>query len=123
LYNIPAPAEGLDKLNIRITNDSATVTGFVKGTLRDGDGKEIFKGKFLVDIGKLAPHQTVHLDMKALTAGGATWQKRAVLTVESNIPEPNMQVFGFLRNTGSRPGFPESPLMNMSTGATGDGCD
>lgn len=123
LYNIPPPTGSQDTLNIRITNDSATVTGFVKGTLRDYTGKEIFKGKFLVEPGKLVPHQTVHLDMTALTAGGVSWDKRAVLTVESNIPEPNMQVFGFLRNTGSKPGFPESPLMNMSTGATGNGCD
>lgn len=123
LYNIPAPNEGQDKLNIRITNDSATVKGFVKGTLRDANGNEIYKGKFLVPQNGLAAHQTVHLTMSDLTAGGSTWAQRAVLTVESNIPDGSMQVFGFLRNTGSKPGFPESPLMNMSTGATGNGCD
>jgi hypothetical protein len=122
LYNIP-PSDALDVVNIRITNDSATVTGFVKGTLRGMDGIEIFKGKFLVDQGKLVPHATVHLTVDALMAGGSSWKQRAVLTLESNIPEPNMQVFGLLRAKGNKEGFPESPLMNMSTGATGDGCD
>jgi hypothetical protein len=120
LYNIP-PSDALDIVNIRITNDSATVSGFVKGKLRDMDNKLIFQ-KTVVEQGSLEPHQTVRLQMADLTADGSSWKGRAVLTLESNIPHPKMQVYGLLRAREAT-GFPETPLMNMSTGATGNSCD
>jgi hypothetical protein len=120
LYNIP-PSDALDIVNIRITNDSATVSGFVKGKLRDMDNKLIFQ-KTVVEQGGLEPHQTVRLQMSDLTADGSSWTGRAVLTLESNIPHPKMQVYGLLRAREAT-GFPETPLMNMSTGATGNSCD
>jgi hypothetical protein len=120
LYNIP-PSDALDIVNIRITNDSATVSGFVKGKLRDMDNKLIFQ-KTVVEQGNLEPHQTVRLQMADLTADGSSWTGRAVLTLESNIPHPKMQVYGLLRAREAT-GFPETPLMNMSTGATGNSCD
>lgn len=125
LYNIPDSSEGQDVLNIRITNDASSTPSpaVVKGTLRGMDGKTIFSAKTLVAAGNLKPHQTVRLVMADLTAGGDSWKQRAILTLESNIPSPNMQVYGLLRNKGNKVGFPESPLMNMSTGATGNGCD
>lgn len=124
LYNIP-PSTALDKVHVRITNDSPSVSGFVKGTLRDMDGKEVFKGKMLIDTNGIVPHQTIHLDMTNLTSDGETWEKRGVLTLESNIPEPYMQVYGLLRadSSGGVNMLIESPLMNLSTGASGNGCD
>ncbi|GEM_PF-2453195 len=122
LYNIPNSA-ALDLVHLRITNDSAGTTGFVKGSLRDMDGTNVFKGKMLIDVGGLAPHQTVHLGMADLTSNGETWGGRGVLTLESNIPEPYMQVYALLRAAGLPDEFPESPLMNLSTGASGNGCD
>ncbi len=121
LYNIP-PSDALDIINIRITNDSPGVDGFVKGKLRDMDNKVIFTGKTLIEQGGLKPHQTVRLQMEDLKADGASWEGRAVLVLESNIPHPLMQVYGLLRAREAT-GFPETPLMNMSTGATGNSCD
>ncbi len=127
LYNIPNSA-ALDRLNIRITNDS-TVSGFVKGTLRGEDGIDIFKGAILIPADGLVPNQTVHLDTAAIiaaavAAGKTEWPGRAVLTVESNIPEGYMEAYGLLRAaTQPLPTFTDSPLMNMSVGTTGDGCD
>jgi hypothetical protein len=120
LYNIPA-SNALDIVNIRVTNDSPSVDGFVKGKLRDMDNKVIFQ-KTLIEQGNLKPHQTVRLQMEDLTADGSAWTGRAVLVLESNIPHPLMQVYGLLRAREAT-GFPETPLMNMSTGATGDSCD
>jgi hypothetical protein len=120
LYNIP-PSDALDSVNIRITNDSPTVDGFVKGKLRDANGTQLFQ-KTLIELGSLKPHQTVRLTLDDLKGGGETWKGRAVLTLESNIPHPLMQVFGLLRAIEAQ-GFPETPLMNMSTGATGNSCD
>jgi hypothetical protein len=108
-------------VNIRITNDSPTVDGFVKGKLRDANGTQLFQ-KTLIELGSLKPHQTVRLTLDDLKGGGETWKGRAVLTLESNIPHPLMQVFGLLRAREAQ-GFPETPLMNMSTGATGNSCD
>lgn len=120
LYNIPQ-SDALDVVNIRVTNDSATVSGFVKGKLRDVDGKVIFQ-KTLIEQGSFEPHQTVRLTLADLTAGGESWKGRAILTLESNIPTPKMQVYGLLR--AKEAGTPvETPLLNMSTGATGNGCD
>lgn len=128
LYNIPN-STALDRLNIRITNDSTTVSGFVKGTLRGEDGNDIFKSAMLIPADGLVPNQTVHLDSAAIiaaavAAGKTEWTGRAVLTVESNIPEGSMEVYGLLRAaTQPLPTFTDSPLMNMSVGTTGDGCD
>jgi hypothetical protein len=121
LYNIP-PSDALDVLNIRVTNNSVSFNeAFVKGKLRDMDGKPIFQ-KTLIEQGNLIAHQTQRLTLEDLKAAGETWAGRAVLTLESNIPHPYMQVYGLLRaKEGS--GFPETPLMNMSTGATGNSCD
>lgn len=121
LYNIP-PSNALDVVNIRVTNDSTLDTAFVKGKLRDMDNKVIFTGKTLIEQGGLKPKQTVRLQMEDLTADGASWTGRAVLVLESNIPHPLMQVYGLLRAREAT-GFPETPLMNMSTGATGNSCD
>lgn len=122
LYNIP-PSDAIDVINIRITNDSSSVDGFVKGKLRDDKGGNLYQSpKTLVELGNLKPHQTVRLTLDDLKSGGETWKGRAVLVLESNIPHPLMQVFGLMRAKEGT-GFPETPLMNMSTGATGNSCD
>lgn len=121
LYNIP-PINALDIVQIRITNQSPTIDGYVKGKLRDQDNKVIFAGKTLIEQGSLKPHQTVRLQMEDLTADGASWTGRAVLTLYSNVPYPELQVFGLLRAREAT-GFPETPLMNMSRGASGQPCE
>jgi hypothetical protein len=130
LYNIPV-LDALDVLNIRLINDSPNVAGFVKGTLRYTDEKgnvvEVFKSKTLVEAEGLQPHQSIRIGVDELQSNGEAWTGRGVLTLESNIPEPYLQVYALLRAkmagvTGDDV-FPESPLMNMSTGASGNGCD
>jgi len=121
LYNIP-PNNASDIVTIRITNQSPTIDGYVKGKLRDEDNKVIFAGKTLIEQGSLKPHQTVRLQMEDLTADGASWRGRAVLTLYSNVPYPELQVFGLLRAREAT-GFPETPLMNLSRGASGQPCE
>lgn len=130
LYNIP-DSTALDRLNIRLTNDSTT-TGFVKGRLRRMDGTDVYTSETtnpyleLIALGTdaLGPNQTRRLDANAVSKSGAyTWDGRAVLTLESNIPDGKLQVFGLLRAASAPAGLSESPLMNMSTGATGNSCD
>lgn len=121
LYNIP-PSNALDIVNIRVTNQSPTVDGFVKGKLRDMDNKVIFDWKTLIEQGNLKPHQTVRLQMEDLTADGSSWTGRAVLTLSSNVPYPELQIYGLLRAREAT-GFPETPLMNMSRGASGQPCE
>jgi hypothetical protein len=121
LYNIP-PSNALDIVAIRVTNQSDSADGWVKGTLRDVDNKVIFSGKVLIEQNNLMPHQTVRLQMEDLTADGASWTGRAVLMLHSNVPYPELQIFGFLRAREAT-GFPETPMMNMSRGASGQPCE
>jgi hypothetical protein len=115
LYNIPNSA-AVDELSVRITNMS-NKEGLVLGSLRGLDGKDIFSAQTLVQA--LAPNTTVRVDAATLKtlAGGTDWTGRAVLTISSNIPNGNMEAYGLVRNKAG------GPLMNLSTGASGSGCD
>lgn len=132
LYNIPS-SNGVDEVNIRITNTSGDA-GTVLGTLRDTKGMEIFSNQELV--ASLAPNGTIRLTVSDLEkipknqawldanptapfAKGSTtdktWTGRAVLTLAGNLK--TMEAFDLLREltTGA-------PLLNVSTGASGNGC-
>jgi hypothetical protein len=115
LYNIPNSA-AVDTLSVRITN-MGNKEGVVLGTLRGLDGVEIFSNQILVAA--LAPNATSRIDAAVLKdlAGGTDWAGRAVLTLSSTIPEGNMEAYGLVRNRAG------GPLMNLSAGASGNGCD
>lgn len=125
LYNIPNPTPNArDRAFVRLTNDS-TSTGFVKGRLRNEEGKDIYSPPYEELATGLGPNQTVVLDVSEIaftSTKNYTWTGRAVLTVESNIPDGKLQVYGLLRAAEGL-GPSDSPLMNQSTGATGNGCD
>lgn len=121
LYNIP-PDGALDLANIRVTNRSSR-EGTLMGSLRDADNNYIFQNADLLNGEKLAQNATARLtatELKniATNNGHATgiWTGRAVLTITSDLTE--MEVFGLLR-----PNSEGSPLLNMSVGASGNGCD
>jgi hypothetical protein len=115
LYNIPA-SNAADELSIRITNTS-NQEGIVKGTLQGLDGTALFTNEDLIPA--LASKATERIDAAALKtlAGGTDWTGRAVLTISSNIKDGSLEVFGLVRNKAG------GPLMNLSAGASGNGCD
>lgn len=121
LYNVPSE-NGTDIVNIRVTN-LTTREGILMGQLKDKDGNLIFDGELdLLGGQKLLPNATVRItatNLKDLliAAGHETglWDGRAVLTISSDLTR--MEVFGLLRNQAG------GPLLNMSVGGTGNGCD
>jgi len=137
LYNIP-PSEGpgkkpLDVVHIRMTNTSS-VQGIVKGRLRDMNGVNIYNfggspyEEFVSADSPLGPNQTKLLEIEDLTkppsGNSYSWNSRTVLTLESNIPEPKLEIYLLLRPNNVEPGGARiGPLMNLSTGLSGNGCD
>jgi hypothetical protein len=115
LYNIPNTG-AVDELSVRVTN-MGSKDGVVLASLRGLDGKDIFTNQTLIDA--LAPNATSRIDAAALKglAGGTDWSGRAVLTLSSTIPEGGMEVYALVRNKAG------GPLMNLSAGASGNGCD
>jgi hypothetical protein len=125
LYNVPSES-GNDIVNIRVTN-LTNREGILTGQLKDKDGNPLIEGELdLLSLsgGTLPPYATIRLTgdkLKELliAAGHETgiWKGRAVLTISSDLTK--MEVFGLLRNKG----VDNSPLLNMSVGGTGSGCD
>jgi hypothetical protein len=122
LYNVIGEG-GADLLSVRITNDSSR-EGIVWGTLRGMDGKALFTQEPLVGTAdalftdSLKPHQSVRITEKDLVKLAPTFAgKRGTLTLSSNIPADSMEVFGLVRNKNG------GPLMNLSTGASSNGCE
>jgi len=123
LYNIPNPT-AIDAMNLRITNTSSKA-GVLRGTLRQMDGTVLFKNELLLGTEDapetVAPNQTVRLtqddiDAVNIAAGNESgWAGRAVLTISSDVT--SMEIFGLLRSKSG------GPLINMSVGGTGNGCD
>jgi hypothetical protein len=119
LYNIPNSA-AVDELSVRVTN-MGTQDGLVLGTLRALDGTKLFTNKVLAEA--LTPNSTVRIDAVQLNtlAGGSdttpAWTGRAILTLSSNNAIGNMEAYGLVRNKSG------GPLMNISAGASGSGCD
>lgn len=108
-----------DNSNIRITNTSGNA-GTLTGTLIDQDGKGVFAN---VELGKTTKlYETIYLDSaflvaKAKAAGHSGEFGRGNLKISSDLLK--MEVFALVRNRGSV----MRPLLNMSLGASGNGCD
>jgi hypothetical protein len=125
LYNIPnGTPEAIDATSVRITNTTSGQDGHLFATLRDTTGKVLYTAVDMLDGEVIKPRQTVRFkvgddgtDSIDLTSfgGGVTWDGRAILTVTSDLLD--MEVFGLLRNAKG------GPLMNLSAGGTGSGCD
>jgi len=126
LYNIPSPGAGVtDALSVRLTNKSTT-DATVTATLRPKSGLPYICQNFdlLVNLGgTIAPNATVRLGQDELRDAAnadpdcsvTEWTGRAVLIISSDVP--SMEMYGLLRNKLG------GPLLNLSLGATGNGCD
>jgi hypothetical protein len=125
VYNIPnGTTEAIDATSVRVTNTTGTQDGHLFATLRDDTGKVLYTAVDMLEGNVIKPHETVRfrvgndstdsVDLSSF-GGGVTWDGRAVLTITSDLL--NMEVFGLLRNAKG------GPLMNLSTGGTGNGCD
>jgi hypothetical protein len=128
LYNIPGP-NSIENANIRVTNKSATPDGTLIGTLRLPDGTEIFTDYDILTatgLGLIGPNQTMYLNtdkldeiaQSASNPNGA-WTDgwtRAILRLETNLDY--VEMMALIRDDDVM----GAPLMNMSTGASGNGC-
>lgn len=108
-----------DTSNIRVTNRSS-VNGTLTGTLTDQNGDSVFTNVELAT--NVKPYQTIYLGStdlvnKAKAAGHSGEFVRGNLTIGSDLQK--MEVFALLRNKASS----VQPLLNMSLGASGNGCD
>jgi hypothetical protein len=123
LYNIPdVQTVAYDKINIRIINRS-TASGKLTASLRDEDNNPVFTDVALNGSQAINPNQTVTIDSAGLETlakqkGHSGKWGRGVLTIGSDLIK--MEVFGLLRNTNPSG---NAPLLNMSIGASGNGCD
>ena len=141
VYNVPH-VNASDEGNIRVTNRSGR-TGTLTGSLRGKDNVYVFENlnllndydTYLATFGKAAEvpngeiknNQTVrftpeYFQWLALEKGhpDGLWAGRGVLNIGSDLSK--MEVFLLLR---SKPvdGVTTYPLLNLSTGATGNGCN
>ncbi len=123
LYNIPdVQTVAYDKINIRIINRS-TASGKLTASLRDEANNTVFTDVALNGSQAINPNQTVTIDSAGLETlakqkGHSGKWGRGVLTIGSDLIK--MEVFGLLRNTNPSG---NAPLLNMSIGASGNGCD
>lgn len=131
IYNVPN-ISALDLGFIRISNFSS-LDGVLKGELRgtpagttDSTSTILFTEVDLLEGSTLAPNATTvipHTKLaefaKAVDPANEVWTGRAVLIISSNLPEGTMEAFGLLRKSGA----PGGPLMNISTGASGNSCN
>jgi hypothetical protein len=128
LYNIPGP-NSIENANIRVTNKTATPDGTLIGTLRLPDGTEIFTDYDILTatgLGLIGSNQTIYFntDMLNTIAQSASnpngaWTdgwKRAILRLETNLN--TVEMMALIRDDDVL----GAPLMNMSTGASGNGC-
>jgi hypothetical protein len=131
VYNVPPPStEGVaDVMNLRITNDSASVSGEILGTLYPMNGdttsltNPIFSGINLLGEGvELGAYQTVRITADDIAAlGGDTpyvwWEdggRRGTLLISTTLPKLEILVLMRDGNTGI--------MSNLSTGASGFAC-
>jgi len=139
VFNVP-PVGAQDEMSLRITNKTSSQTGVVLGTLRDKEGEVLFEqqplqgfdsSRAVVILDKetgpgLLPKATIRITsdniLTVLRAAKddetATWKGRAVLTISSDLT--SMEVFNLLRTTTD---VVIKPLLNLSVGASGNGCD
>ncbi|EDN70279.1 secreted protein [Beggiatoa sp. PS] len=131
VYNVPPPStEGVaDNLNLRITNDSSSVSGTILGTLYPMGGEStgltnpVFTSVNLLGEGvELGPYQTEHLTADEISAlGGDTpyvwWEagnRRGSLLITSTLPK--LEILVLMRDSTTK------ILTNLSTGAHGSAC-
>jgi hypothetical protein len=134
LYNIPdgtekASSVSTDVVSVRITNNGPEIDGKLYATLYDQSGQPIYKPAKRVELGSIGPYETIRYYTGQESAEGydpnrdlttfgnaAHWVgQRATLVIATNLPD--VSIFGLVRNRHG------GPNMNMSTGATGNGCD
>jgi hypothetical protein len=128
LYNIPGP-NSIENANIRVTNKTATPDGTLMGTLRLPDGTEIFTNYDILTatgLGLIGPNQTMYLNTDTLNTiaqsasnPNGAWTdgwSRAILRLETNLN--TVEMMALIRDDDVM----GAPLMNMSTGASGNGC-
>jgi hypothetical protein len=115
VYVVPASSVAIEKINIRITNDSQEA-GTLQGNLYNTDTGELLGSGFLngtddlLGAGKTIVYQATDLEEKI-----ATWEGRAMLEIVSTLP--SLQVLALMRNQRDR-----SLVTNVSQGATGNSC-
>jgi hypothetical protein len=134
LFNIPDGTEEMggnistDVVSVRITNNGPDA-GTLYATLYDQSGKPIYTPAKRQAIGPIAPFQTVRYytgqesadgysaDFDLTTYGSAQhWVgQRATVVIATELSD--VSIFGLVRNRHG------GPNMNISTGATGNGCD
>jgi hypothetical protein len=128
LYNIPGP-NSIENANIRVTNKSATPDGTLYGTLRLPDGTEIFSNYDILTaagLGLIGSNQTIYFNTDTLNTiaqsssnPNGAWAdgwSRAILRLETNLD--TVEMMALIRDDDVL----GAPLMNMSTGASGNGC-
>jgi hypothetical protein len=133
LFNIPDGSEkqstiSTDVVSIRITNNGST-PGKLYATLRNQKGEQLYTPDKRVLLGEIAPYQTIRyytgqetgtdysVDRDLAAFGNVRhWVgERATLIIGSDLDD--ISIFGLVRNRHG------GPNMNISTGATGNGCD
>lgn len=131
-YNVPYPGSK-DNAFFRFTSKTDGVEGVVKGTLYKEDGTIVasdkgpdgttFKDVDLLQLKytdgpTLTTNQTkVISNQNIADLATETWTGRATLVVSSNLT--SMEMLALIRNQAGVVG----PLMNLSTGASGNACD
>jgi hypothetical protein len=112
VYNVPNAQVPLEKINIRVTNDS-NVDGALSGKMYKENGGMIGTPQSLGDVAK---GQTVVFNATDLEAKFGTWDGRALLEITSTLP--SLEVLALMRNQNDR-----GLLTNLSLGATGSACN
>jgi hypothetical protein len=128
LYNIPGP-DSIENANIRVTNKEATQDGTLKGTLRLPTGEAIFEDYDILTAAGLdviGANQTIYFNTDTLNTiaqstsnPNGVWTEgwsRAILRLETNLD--NVEMMALIRDDDVM----GAPLMNMSVGASGNGC-
>ncbi len=134
LYNVPHK-QASDLGFYRFINKT-DIDATVWGTLKDRDGVEYFADQ---ELGTVSANSTLvvkstEIHEYAITAGASEekpWTGRAILTINSNSTD--MEAYGLLRGKNTRsvllpagattPPANIGPLINVSAGASGNGCD
>jgi len=115
VYIVPASSVAIEKINIRITNDSQEA-GTLEGKLYNTETGDLIGSGFLngtddpLGAGKTVVYQATHLEEKI-----GTWEGRAMLEIISTLP--SLEVLPLMRNQRDR-----SLLTNIGKGATGSSC-
>jgi hypothetical protein len=111
VYIVPAPEIPIEKINIRITNDSS-IDGAVSGRMYNEDGKLIGSASLTNTV--LKAGETLYLGVADLEKK-FSWTGRAMMEITAAFP--NIQILALMRNQRDR-----SLVTNLSQGATGNSC-